>query len=263
MWRHDTLQTSPVPTGCIICFHSISDASRDELRYPPKSFEALCRYWQDRFEMVSLSALLAPAPDAAPAPARMRLAITFDDGYADNAEIAAPILYRMSLEATFFIVTGCLDRACAPHWYDARKAPRMMHWQLARELENAGFRLGSHTCSHARLSQLSATERQHELEQPLQRLRAELRSPSLDFAIPYGWPQDCRELDRAAIRAAGYRCAMDCYGGVYAAGDDLYHLKRMSISPRYHGTPREWQRAWDAEVARWQRAGASRAARAQ
>jgi peptidoglycan/xylan/chitin deacetylase (PgdA/CDA1 family) len=35
--------------------------------------------------------------------------ITFDDGYADNADIAAPILASSGLPATFFIATGFLD----------------------------------------------------------------------------------------------------------------------------------------------------------
>jgi peptidoglycan/xylan/chitin deacetylase (PgdA/CDA1 family) len=35
--------------------------------------------------------------------------ISFDDGYADNAEVAAPILERFGLPATFFIATGFLD----------------------------------------------------------------------------------------------------------------------------------------------------------
>ena len=35
--------------------------------------------------------------------------ITFDDGYADNAEVAAPILAHYGLPATFFIATGFLD----------------------------------------------------------------------------------------------------------------------------------------------------------
>ena len=35
--------------------------------------------------------------------------ITFDDGYADNAQIALPLLQRHGLHATFFIATGYLD----------------------------------------------------------------------------------------------------------------------------------------------------------
>jgi len=37
------------------------------------------------------------------------LAITFDDGYADNEEIALPILRRHGLSATFYVATGFLD----------------------------------------------------------------------------------------------------------------------------------------------------------
>jgi peptidoglycan/xylan/chitin deacetylase (PgdA/CDA1 family) len=44
------------------------------------------------------------------------LAITFDDGYADNETIALPILRRLQLTATFFVATGFLEGRCM--WND-------------------------------------------------------------------------------------------------------------------------------------------------
>lgn len=44
------------------------------------------------------------------------VAVTFDDGYADNATVALQILKRHGLSATFFVSTGFLDGGCM--WND-------------------------------------------------------------------------------------------------------------------------------------------------
>jgi peptidoglycan/xylan/chitin deacetylase (PgdA/CDA1 family) len=43
--------------------------------------------------------------------------VTFDDGYRDNFEHAYPVLERLGIQATFFVVTGALDGA-ARLWWD-------------------------------------------------------------------------------------------------------------------------------------------------
>jgi peptidoglycan/xylan/chitin deacetylase (PgdA/CDA1 family) len=48
-------------------------------------------------------------------PARA-VALTFDDGYRDNLELVAPILERLQLPATFFLVPGILSAEVVPYW---------------------------------------------------------------------------------------------------------------------------------------------------
>ncbi len=72
-----------------------------------QAFDALCRELAATFNVLSLrDAVQALARGQLPPRA---LVITFDDGYADNADIALPILQRHGLQATFFVASGFLD----------------------------------------------------------------------------------------------------------------------------------------------------------
>lgn len=70
-------------------------------------FDRICAWVRDWFNVVPLDEAVRRL-DEGTLPARA-LAITFDDGYADNRAVALPILSRHGLTATFFIATGFLD----------------------------------------------------------------------------------------------------------------------------------------------------------
>ena len=67
-------------------------------------------------------------PDAFARRRGRRVALTFDDGYRDNYELAYPVLRSHGLPATFFLATGFLDRPRVAWWDEiswiVRSSPR-------------------------------------------------------------------------------------------------------------------------------------------
>ncbi|MBA4282489.1 polysaccharide deacetylase family protein, partial [Ralstonia sp.] len=70
-------------------------------------FAQLCSWVRQWFRVLPLEAAVERLR-AGDLPARA-MAITFDDGYADNHDVALPILQATGLSATFFVATGFLN----------------------------------------------------------------------------------------------------------------------------------------------------------
>ena len=70
-------------------------------------FDELCGWLKGWFNMLSLDDAVARIKTGT-LPARA-VCITFDDGYADNHNVALPILQRHGLTGTFFVATSFLD----------------------------------------------------------------------------------------------------------------------------------------------------------
>lgn len=108
-WAAGGLGALTAPTLSILIFHRVL-AEPDPL-FPGEvdaaHFDRLMALLARSFRVVTLGRALTML-QAGSLPSRT-LVITFDDGYADNAEIALPILQRHGLAATFFISTGFLD----------------------------------------------------------------------------------------------------------------------------------------------------------
>ena len=108
------------PVLMVLTYHRIAQASADRFYDPvisatPDAFRAQIEWLQNRFRLLTLDDLdrLIQNGRQWREPAAL---ITFDDGYRDNFEVAAPILRELKAPATFFIPTGFLETPRLPWW---------------------------------------------------------------------------------------------------------------------------------------------------
>ncbi len=219
-------------TAIVVAFHRVNniDARDNGLTCSVKMFERYCRFFSSNFHVVPLGNIVDKL-EKGTEPDR-DLAITFDDGYGDNFEYAAPILKALGLPATFFVVTGFMGTELVPWWDKTEPAPhRWMNWHEVRWLHREGFEIGSHTRSHADLGKVSADRAHQEIFNSRLELEDQLSAKVELFAYPYGGKNDLTEANRQIVKTAGFRCCCCCYGGINFTETDPFHLRRIPISP--------------------------------
>jgi len=93
----------------VLIYHRVlpSDDPLNNWDVTARIFDAQMRALAARFSILPLSEAAARLTTSS-LPA-WSACVTFDDGYADNAEVALPILRKYNVPATFFIATGYLD----------------------------------------------------------------------------------------------------------------------------------------------------------
>ena len=102
----------------VLNYHRVGDSNRS--RYDralwsasADAFDAQVAFLKSQCDVISLDDI-----DDARQQRGRHVAITFDDGYLDNHEIAFPVLRHHRVPAAFFIATGFIDRNLLP-WWDA------------------------------------------------------------------------------------------------------------------------------------------------
>jgi peptidoglycan/xylan/chitin deacetylase (PgdA/CDA1 family)/glycosyltransferase involved in cell wall biosynthesis len=114
------------------------------------------------------------------------LLFTFDDGYADLAEYALPVLRRYGFGAAVYIVTGQLGGTNA--WDEAQgsAAHRLMTAEQIRYWSERGIEFGAHTRTHADLTKLPPDQLGNEVTGSADDLENILDTRVASFAYPYG-----------------------------------------------------------------------------
>ncbi|MBL8632945.1 MAG: polysaccharide deacetylase family protein [Myxococcales bacterium] len=196
----------------ILCYHGVSSEPPDEWSVTPAQLTEQMAIVCGEGSPVSLTHLVAWLLDGTALPERA-IAVTFDDGYQDVYRYAAPILAKLKVPATAFVITGLCDGL--PR--DASYVPSRptLTWDEVLALHRDGWTIGSHTLSHPILSQQSAADSARELSDSRRRLSEVLGHEVTLLAYPYGTRRTVSPRDHRLAEQAGYQAAfLDAVGSV-------------------------------------------------
>jgi len=216
----------------VVALHRVLPGASDEsMTLPAPLFDAFCRFFKKHFQVVPLGEIVGKLERGESF--RREMAITFDDGYADAIEVAAPILEAHGLTATVFLVSGFVGTRTTP-WWDKQsgRVHAFMDWDQARAMQDKGFTMGAHTRTHQDLGKIGGREAEEELRLSRDELQAGLGRVVDQFAYPYGYPEHMSEENRLLVAQAGYRCCCG-YGDFVESGSDPFRLERLPVSIWY------------------------------
>ena len=155
------------------------------------------------------------------------VAVTFDDALMGVQEYAAPLLSSLGVPATVFAVTDGLGVA-RPFWPGAART--MSPAELGELTASGLITLGSHTCTHPSLPDISSEDRARELHDSRVALEA-IAGTTVDLlAYPSGHHD--ADTEQAAM-GAGYRAAFTFSFGRVTRSSPPMAIPRFCIGPAH------------------------------
>lgn len=234
-WRKAKLRnfvsSNNAPLG-VLFYHRVADESPNAWTMSCKDFARQLDWLQENFDVVSLGELQS----------RMRLgksdtpavAITFDDGYAENTDFAIPELVRRELTATYFVSTDFVESGQGfPHDIAAGRelAPNTIEQLKAYQAQ--GIEIGAHTRSHLDCGQTDdPMQLRNEIIGSIERLEDWLSSKIQFFAFPYGLPENMSQLAVDTLVDSGIQGFCSAYGAWnWPKQNHPFHIKRIHADP--------------------------------
>jgi peptidoglycan/xylan/chitin deacetylase (PgdA/CDA1 family) len=205
-------------TGVIFMYHHVSPVVQPgiyqrALTVTPDEFEQQLRWLRTRgCELVTVDRVWSDAVHGILSPCEA--ALTFDDGYADVAQYAIPLLLKDDAPATLYISTGFVG------------SPGHLTVARIRTAHQLGMEIGAHTINHVDLTKISHASAQREIEGSQRALDAWLGTPVSTFAYPAG---SVNPRVAAAVATAHFVNAVTTAPGTIKPADNPYELPRYRV----------------------------------
>lgn len=203
----------------ILTYHSI-DTSGSPISVDEQVFRGHVRFLASgRVRVVPLADIGAMPPEDDV------VAVSFDDGFSNLAELAWPLLRDHGLPTTVFVVSGRVgttnDWDATP---DSSVPPLpLLDWEGLARLADDGMTLGAHSRSHPHLERLPDAQRRDEIEGSAADIEARTGRRPRSFCYPYGTYDDGTVAEVA--RAYDQGCTTELR--LLADGDEPHRLPRL------------------------------------
>ena len=140
----------------VLCYHAVSESWTADLSITPARFERQLELLVERgYRGATLSEAVTTSP------AQRTVAITFDDGYRSVLDLAFPIMSRLGLVGSVYVVTDFVGSPAPMSWpgvdqwlggpHEQEMLP--MDADQLHRLMDAGWEVGSHTRTHPKLTE--------------------------------------------------------------------------------------------------------------
>ena len=210
----------------IICYHSVTSDTAPVHHDPHKQHLPLRLFLRQldfldrKYNVISLSDYVAARRARRTLP-DYSIILTFDDGFEDFYSVVAPQLRQRKMPATVFVIT---DRAFGRF---VPQGETFLNWEQIRELAAAGIEIGSHSCSHVPLPELSLEEVARELTESRTLTETHVGVSPVSLSYPFG--QTSPSIS-ALAESLGYDCAIASDSGPNDDNASIYQLSRTVIA---------------------------------
>jgi peptidoglycan/xylan/chitin deacetylase (PgdA/CDA1 family) len=212
----------PTPGTVILLYHRVGRQSSLEVDLDPVLFDDQMAALGASGRVVALGDVLDRLTHPTTR-ADSQVVVTFDDGTADFADVALPIMVRHRVPATLYLATAFVEEGRS---FPDNGAP--LSWSALADACATGLvDVGSHTHTHRLLDRLAGRDVADELDRSIELIGERLGRAPVDFAYPkavLGSPEAAREVRRRFRSAAIAGTRTNPYGR-----SDPYRLGRSPI----------------------------------
>jgi peptidoglycan/xylan/chitin deacetylase (PgdA/CDA1 family) len=205
----------------VLIYHRVGGSSGGAVDLDPARFSEQMLWLRSHREIVSLGKAVDSLRSGDPVAGQV--VVTFDDGTADFADHAVPVLVATNTPATLYVATDFVDRNRPFPW----GAPPLS-WAALRDAVSTGLvTVGSHTHTHKLLDRLDPGAVAGELDRSIERIGAELGAAPDHFAYPKAVAGSATA--EAAVRARFRSAALAGTRPNRTGRTDVHRLARSPI----------------------------------